>query len=102
MKFSPAGSEVDVETSQSRPEYVSLTVRDRGHGIVPERRPDLLERFARLNSDRDFGGLGVSLYDSRSIVELHGGQIRVEAPDGGTCFVSELPLAPNDANQQNA
>jgi signal transduction histidine kinase len=38
--------------------------------------------------------MGLGLYISRQIVELHGGKIRPEfPPDGGTRFVVRLPIA---------
>ncbi|TMF04436.1 MAG: two-component sensor histidine kinase, partial [Chloroflexi bacterium] len=37
-------------------------------------------------------GMGLGLYISRQIIELHGGTIRAEFPDdGGTCIVITLP-----------
>jgi signal transduction histidine kinase len=37
-------------------------------------------------------GMGLGLYISRQIVELHGGSIHAEFPgDGGTRFVVRLP-----------
>jgi signal transduction histidine kinase len=38
-------------------------------------------------------GMGLGLYISRQIVELHGGDIKAEFPDGGgTKVVVSLPL----------
>jgi signal transduction histidine kinase len=39
--------------------------------------------------------MGLGLYISRQIAELHGGQIEVDLPaDGGTRFVIRLPAGP--------
>jgi signal transduction histidine kinase len=70
-----------------------LAVRDHGPGIPPERRPRLFERFTHAHADDYVSGLGLGLFISRHVVELHGGQIDAEFPDdGGTRFVVRLPL----------
>ena len=39
--------------------------------------------------------MGLGLYVSRAIVELHGGELSAEFPeDGGTCFLVRLPTTP--------
>jgi signal transduction histidine kinase len=56
----------------------------------------LFDRFYQAHGEGHFGGLGLGLYISRQIVELHGGQIRAEfPPDGGTRFVVRLPIEPD-------
>jgi signal transduction histidine kinase len=53
-----------------------------------------LPAFERAISANEVSGLGLELFISRSIVESHGGSIRVETgPSGGATFVVELPLA---------
>lgn len=43
-------------------------------------------------SERNYGGLGLGLYITRTIVEALGGTIRVDSQLGqGACFTVELP-----------
>jgi signal transduction histidine kinase len=71
---------------------VRLTVRDEGIGIDPEALPRLFGRFERAVSERHYGGLGLGLYITRTLVESMGGQVRVESEPGqGSTFTVELP-----------
>lgn len=71
---------------------VHLEVRDEGIGISSEDARRIFERFERAVPSRNYGGLGLGLYISRSIVEAMGGQIRVKSEPGeGSVFVVELP-----------
>ncbi|MGO4391322.1 ATP-binding protein [Variovorax sp. M-6] len=66
----------------------ALLVRDRGRGIAPEHLPKLFDSF--FSTKRRGMGLGLSI--ARTIVEAHGGRIRVESnPDSGTVFHVSLP-----------
>jgi PAS domain S-box-containing protein len=77
------------------PERVTLTVRDQGIGIAPEHQARIFERFERAVSERNYGGLGLGLYITRTIVEALGGTIRVRSEPGqGACFTVELPREP--------
>ncbi len=72
-----------------------LSVSDEGIGIPAPDHADLFERFYRAHnvSTRSYGGLGLGLYISREIVELHGGRIWLESELGrGTTFHVTLPL----------
>jgi len=69
-----------------------LTVSDDGPGMAAE----FVERslFQPFKSTKP-KGLGIGLYQSRRIVEAHGGRIEVEsAPGRGSTFRVLLPLAP--------
>ena len=91
IKYSPDGGAIDV-VLRALPRSVELSVRDHGLGIAPEKRSQIFEQFYQAHEGSYQGGLGLGLYISRQIVELHGGQIRAEFPDdGGTCFVVRLP-----------
>ncbi|MFP2923750.1 ATP-binding protein [Pyxidicoccus sp. 3LG] len=69
-----------------------LTVRDEGIGIDPEHLPRLFGRFERAVSERHYGGLGLGLYITRTLVEAQGGRVRVESEPGrGSTFTVELP-----------
>lgn len=74
------------------PAGVRLRVSDQGIGIAPEDQQRIFTRFERAAPAGQYGGLGLGLYVTRSIVEAHGGTIRVASrPDEGTTFVIELP-----------
>jgi signal transduction histidine kinase len=78
-----------------KPDTFSIAVRDHGLGIPPEKREHIFERFYQAHGDGYRSGLGLGLYISSQIVELHGGRIAAEFPeDGGSRFVVRLPLAP--------
>jgi len=69
-----------------------LTVRDEGIGIAPEHLPRLFGRFERAVSERNYGGLGLGLYITRTLVEAMGGQVHVESTLGeGSTFTVDLP-----------
>lgn len=59
-----------------------VTVADDGVGIPAERREEAFGEGARL--DRAGGGLGLGLTIVRTVMDRHGGDVRLEdAPDGG-------------------
>ncbi|MFP2961010.1 ATP-binding protein [Myxococcus sp. 1LA] len=69
-----------------------LTVRDEGIGIAPEHLPRLFGRFERAVSERNYGGLGLGLYITRTLVEAMGGRVQVESTLGqGSLFTVVLP-----------
>jgi PAS domain S-box-containing protein len=77
-----------------------LEVQDEGIGIEPAGQSRIFERFERAVSERHYGGLGLGLYITRTIVEGLGGHISVEsAPGRGACFRVELPLQAPPAQQ---
>jgi two-component system, OmpR family, sensor kinase len=95
VKHSPTGAPVRVELCTPAPGTSRITVRDYGSGIPAAHREHVFDRYFQ-DPGRDRGaanaGLGLGLYVSREIVQLHAGNINVEAPsDGGTSFVVTLP-----------
>lgn len=93
MKYSPAGGTIELTLGAAPPDAVELAVRDHGLGIAPEKRGQIFECFYQAHDGGHRGGLGLGLFISRQIVELHGGEIHAEfPPDGGTRFVVRLPL----------
>jgi PAS domain S-box-containing protein len=95
IKYSPAGQSIDVEVSPSDGGRACITVTDQGPGIAPDHRERIFERFYRARAGDYVGGMGLGLYISRQIVELHGGTISADFPDeGGARFVVRLPIHP--------
>ncbi len=80
-----------VTDSRRVPGHVVLVVADTGPGIAAEHRARIFEPFFTTKPVGQGTGLGLPL--CQSIVEGHGGTIRVEsAPGQGAAFVIELPV----------
>ncbi len=73
----------------------SLYVKDYGIGIAPEEHEMIFEPFYRVDKSRkcNSGNYGLGLNLCKTIMEAHGGNIRVESePGSGSVFVLEFPL----------
>jgi excisionase family DNA binding protein len=93
IKYSAADQQIDVELARRSEGQVEVAVRDRGQGIPPDKRSGVFERYFQAHAEGHRSGMGLGLYISRQVAELHGGAIRVEyPPDGGTRFVVRLPV----------
>jgi PAS domain S-box-containing protein len=98
IKYSPDGGQIDVGlTCDERTSLAQVVVRDHGVGVPPEHRAHIFDRFYQAHAGgplTSMAGMGLGLYISRQIVELHDGSISAEFPDdGGTRFIVRLPLA---------
>lgn len=95
VKFSPKGGVVTVEMAQDADGTIELSVTDQGVGVPPHQRQAIFERFHQAHAEQYLSGMGLGLYITREIVELHGGSIRVEEPEHpGARFVVTLPPLP--------
>jgi signal transduction histidine kinase len=69
--------------------HLNLEVEDNGPGIAPEHADDVFSLFKTSKSQ----GMGVGLWLSRSIVEMHGGRLTFQSEPGSrTVFNLRLPL----------
>jgi signal transduction histidine kinase len=98
IKYSPDGGQIDVQlTHDDEAGQVRLAVRDRGVGVPHQHRAHIFDRFYQAHAGgplTSMAGMGLGLYISRQIVELHGGTIDAEFPDdGGTRLIVVLPLS---------
>jgi signal transduction histidine kinase len=95
VKFTPKHGRVEVGL-KTIDKDIEIVVRDTGEGIDPEFLPYIFERFRQADSSsrRMHGGLGLGLSIVRSLVEMHGGQIRAESEGkgAGATFTLTLPL----------
>lgn len=94
IRYSPQGGPVTIQVSRAGDNAAQISVSDHGMGVPLELRGRLFERFYQAHEDMSVGGLGLGLYISRQIVELHGGTIRAEFPaEKGTRFIVTLPIS---------
>ena len=97
LKFTKTGGTITVDFYEKYP-YVFCAVRDTGVGIAPENLSRLFAKFGRLENSyvavAESGVTGLGLYISKSIVNLHKGQITAESPGlgNGTTFTFSLPI----------
>ena len=74
--------------------FLEFFVKDTGSGIPPEKQSIVFERFRQADEfhDRKFGGAGLGLSIVKGLVELFGGNIRLESlPGRGSIFYFTIP-----------
>ena len=94
VKFTPEGGKVTLAAERVNGAYV-ISVEDTGIGIATEDQEKIFEEFKQVGTDsaRKAEGTGLGLTLTRKLVELHGGEIRVESQPGqGSKFTFTLPL----------
>lgn len=94
IKFTPEGGFITVSTYY-KDDMGYLCFKDTGVGMNQEDIPFIFERFYKVDKARGGSetGTGLGLSIAGQIVELHGGNIKVESELGkGTTFKVALPL----------
>jgi signal transduction histidine kinase/AmiR/NasT family two-component response regulator len=74
---------------------MEISVKDTGIGIPPEKHQAIFESFTQVDSSitRTYGGTGLGLTITQSLVQLMGGNIRVDSEEGkGSDFIVSLSL----------
>ena len=69
---------------------LQVAVVDTGEGIAPDKQALIFESFSQADASvtRNYGGTGLGLFITKNLVELMGGQIKVESSVGqGSKFV---------------
>ena len=94
IKFTPEYGEISLAANLSGEEgdqlTIQFTVADTGIGISEEQKSRLFQAFQQAEDtiSRKFGGTGLGLAISKNIVEMLGGEIRVESELGrGAAFI---------------
>jgi PAS domain S-box-containing protein len=90
-KFSPKGSDLNIELYFFAHEYV-LRVQDSGIGIPDEDQKYLFKPFFRAGNTGAIGGTGIGLNLVKYCVEAHDGTIKFKSKIGqGTTFMLHFP-----------
>ena len=99
LKYSPAGSPIEVEVMQPGQE-VQISVLDHGVGIPPGDLTNIFDKFYRVQHPEQVTGTGLGLAISKGIVEGHRGRIwAANRPGGGTIVTIALPLGQNKTDE---
>lgn len=95
IKFSRSSGYVKISTRYDD-DWIQVKVEDNGIGIEASFLPLVFERFRQgdSSSTRRYGGLGIGLSLVKSLVEVHGGEVKAESPgkDQGSTFIVKLPI----------
>jgi len=93
IKFTNKGGNIFVNINDKN-DKVQISVKDNGEGIEKEVLDFIFNRFSQEDKSlsRKAEGSGIGLNLVKSLVKLHGGNIRVESKLGeGSNFIIELP-----------
>jgi two-component system sensor histidine kinase VicK len=102
IKYTPDGGRVRVSAHRANGKFILVQVSDTGVGIPKHDLPQIFERFYRVDKARSraAGGTGLGLSIARQIIEIHGGQIRIDSEEGqGTVVSFTLPVATGGAEK---
>jgi len=100
LQATPRGGRVSLR-ARAKEDHLEFEIEDSGPGIPPDAMPRLFEPFFTTKELGQGTGLGLSV--SHTIVQQHGGEIRVEnLPEGrgGARFVVSLPFVDRRAGDQ--
>jgi signal transduction histidine kinase/ActR/RegA family two-component response regulator len=102
VKFTPEGGEVEVTCEVLGPDphddnqlWLQFSVRDSGIGLSVEQEEKLFKAFSQGDSSttREYGGTGLGLKISKTLVEMMAGRIWVESEPGqGATFYFTVQL----------
>jgi len=94
LRYGEPGTPITLSSAASA-QGIEIAVHNLGPAIGAEHLPHLFERFYRCDPSRqgagESGGLGLAIV--RSIMQLHGGDVRAESGAEGTRFVLIFPLS---------
>ena len=83
-----------IATTHDGLDRVEIVVADSGRGVDPSRREAIFESFHTTKKE----GMGLGLSIARSVVQHHGGSIRVEDnAGGGALFRVTLRVRPDES-----
>lgn len=78
--------------------HLEISIANQSDEFTKEELENLFERFYKKDDSRSkvTGGSGLGLAIAKSIVELHGGEIKAEYGNGIVNFIILLPMSPED------
>jgi PAS domain S-box-containing protein/excisionase family DNA binding protein len=101
IKFTPERGRVTIRTSNDVGNRLIVVVQDSGIGIERQNLPNIFDAFEQgaQGTGRRFGGLGLGLAISKTVMDMHQGSIAADSAgkEQGACFtVGMATVAPAD------
>ena len=105
IKFTPENKNIYCNINYNyQTERLYVEVIDEGIGISKDKLKTIFEPFSQADSSttRKYGGTGLGLTISKKLVELLGGQLKVESIEGeGSKFIFIIPAKPTTKIENN-
>ncbi len=96
IRFSPEGGAVDLWGHVSANGSITISVKDQGPGLSPQKLKECLQPFTQENMSysRPADGMGLGLPIAKAICEAHGGELLIQTAVGhGLLANIELPAS---------
>jgi len=81
IKFSPTGGKISLSLEKEG-SAVKFRIKDNGMGIAPEQKNRVFEKFYKGDRSRNSDGNGLGLSIASKIVDMHGGEIKIDSEVG--------------------
>ncbi len=98
INCTPQGGKISIKSSMDK-NFLTISMKDNGIGLTEEEKNLLFKPFGKIERygkgwDITAGGMGMGLYISKEIIELHGGKIWAESEgrSKGSEFYFSLPI----------
>ena len=103
VKYAKSNIVIRLETTAD--DKITIAVMDDGHGVPPEERDKIFDRYYQIGKDSKAAslGTGLGLSYAKMLAEIHQGDLYYEdAPGGGSCFVLVLPVGQVSDREETA
>ncbi|MBN2230999.1 MAG: PAS domain-containing protein [Candidatus Thorarchaeota archaeon] len=93
-KYTPSGGTITI-SAKAKDDFLYIKITDSGIGMSTDEQKKLFTKFFRAENPETIkaGGTGLGLWISRSLVEMHGGEIFViSKPKKGSILTIKLPI----------
>lgn len=94
IKFTPRNGRVELAIAYEEGHLIA-SVKDNGIGVPPEKQKAIFKAFSQAESSttRKFGGTGLGLTISSKLVQMLGGELKLESKPGhGSRFYFSIPV----------
>lgn len=100
VKYGKKGGNINISVKKIKNSQVIIRVRNYGMPIDKETIPYIFEKFTKINKafNRLKEGSGLGLFLTKALVELQGGNIKIESTSSGNKFTITFPRTDRPEN----